>query len=145
MITFEIVTLIDRPVKEVFAFVTDLNNLHRWQSTAQEIEPASDKSMGVGATFNVKGEMLGHKLEGLLEIVEYEPDSRFGYRAKMGPVTVGAVMTFKPAGTGTKLSMSGKGEPGGFFKIAEGMLAGRIKGQMEDNFARLKSVLESGA
>ncbi len=145
MITFDLVTLIDRPVKDVFAFVTNLNNMHRWQSTVQEIKPALGKPMGVGATFNVRGEMLGRKLEGLLEIIEFEPDSKFGYKGKMGPVTVGAVMTFSKAGTGTKLSMSGRGEPGGFFKIAEGVLAGRIKAQMEDNLSRLKSVLESGA
>jgi uncharacterized membrane protein len=144
MITFDLVTLIDRPVHDVFTFVTNLNNMHRWQSTVQEIKPASGKPIGVGATFNVKGEMMGRSLEGLLEITEFEPDSKFGYKGKMGPVTVGATMTFRSAGTGTKLSMTGKGEPGGFFKIAEGVLAGRIKGQMENNLARLKSVLESG-
>jgi carbon monoxide dehydrogenase subunit G len=58
---------------------------------------------------------------------------------------VRASATLKPAGTGTKVTLTAQGEPGGMFKLAEGVLAKQVKSQMEDNLKRLKSVLESGA
>jgi hypothetical protein len=54
------------------------------------------------------------------------------------------VLTFKTVGTGTKLNLNAQGNPGGSFKLAEPVMAGRVKGMMEENLARLKSVLEKG-
>jgi carbon monoxide dehydrogenase subunit G len=80
-----------------------------------------------------------------MEITDFVPSEKFGFNNVAGPVQVKAVVTFKTVGTATRLNFSGQGEPGGVFKLAEGMLAKQVKSQMEDNLKRLKSVLESGA
>jgi hypothetical protein len=87
---------------------------------------------------------MGRRLEGKAEITDYQPDPIFGFQMDAGPVQVRATIGRKPAGTGTRLSLRGKGNPGGVFKLAEGALAKGIKSQMEANLARLKSVLEAG-
>ena len=51
-------------------------------------------------------------------------------------------MSFRTVGTGTKVSLNAQGNPGGLFKLAEGVMAGQVKSMMEGNLARLKSVLE---
>jgi uncharacterized membrane protein len=145
MIHFEFGLLIDRPVADVFAFLSNLNNLPRWQNMIREVKPANDKASGLGAAFTAKGEVMGRSIDGTLEVVEYEPGVRFGYKAKMGPAGIQASVTFKPAGTGTKLSLSANAEPAGIFKLAEGALQGQLKSQMEKNLANLKTLLESGA
>jgi hypothetical protein len=58
---------------------------------------------------------------------------------------VTVTVMLKPVGTGVKIALNAQGNPGGIFKIAEGALAGQVKGQMEANLARLKAVLEAGA
>ena len=61
-----------------------------------------------------------------------------------GPMQVNMTLTFKTVGTGTKISLNAQGNPAGIFKLAEGVMAGRVKSMMEENLARLKSVLEKG-
>jgi carbon monoxide dehydrogenase subunit G len=58
---------------------------------------------------------------------------------------VNLTFMLKPVGTGTKVNLNAQGNPAGLFKLAEGMMAGRVKSMMEENLARLKSVLEKGA
>jgi uncharacterized membrane protein len=145
MITLELGILIDRPVPEVFHYVTDLTNIPRWQTTVSSIQPTENRPIGVGSTYKVSAEMIGRKIEGLLVIREYEPDSKFGYEMKSGPTTIQAVINFKPAGTGTKITLSGQAEPEGVLKVAEGALQGQVKAQMEKNLTNLKKVLEAGA
>ena len=43
--------VIDRPIEEVFAFVTDPDNVSLWQSTSLETEQTSEGPVGVGTTF----------------------------------------------------------------------------------------------
>lgn len=145
MINLEIGVLIDRPVHDVFSFVSTPTNLPQWQAGIKEVKPTSAGAVGVGATFHNLGEILGRRLEGDMQVTEYEPDTKFGFKGVNGPMTVQAVITFKPAGTGTKLSLSIQAEPGGVFKLAESVLVNQIRSQFEGNLDRLKSLLEAGA
>jgi uncharacterized membrane protein len=145
MINFEIGTLIDRPVQDVFTFLSDPLNLPKWQTMIAKIDPVSPGPVRVGSKFNVHSEMLGRKIDGVMDITEYDPPTQFGFKNVAGPLQLRASATLKPAGTGTKVTLTAQGEPGGMFKLAEGVLAKQVKSQMEDNLKRLKSVLESGA
>jgi len=145
MINFEISVLIDQPVEVVFAFLSDPLNLPKWQKMVAKIEPVSSVPAGVGSRFNVHSKFLGRKIDGVMEITDYEAPAKFGFKNVAGPMQVRATATLKTAGTGTKLTLNGQGEPAGMFKLAEGALAAQVKSQMEENLKRLKSVLESGA
>jgi len=144
MIQFEISTLIDRPVQEIYTFLSNPLNLPRWQTMILDVQQISKGPMGPGATFSTRGEMLGRRIEGIGEIVEFEPPLKFGYQASAGPITVRVGFALKPVGSGAKVTLSARGEPGGMFKLAEGMLARQVKSQMEENLVRLKRLLESG-
>jgi carbon monoxide dehydrogenase subunit G len=87
---------------------------------------------------------MGRKIDGLMELTTLEPPTRFGFTNQAGPMQVTVTISLKPAGTGTHISLNAQGNPGGVFKIAEGLLAGQVKTQMEANLARLKTLLESG-
>ena len=145
MISFELGILIDRPVEDVFAFISNPMNLPKWQSMVAKVEPVSSGPVGVGSKFKLNTEVMGRKMEGVLEITDFDPSEKFGFKNVAGPVKVNALASFKTVGTATRLNLTGQGEPGGMFKLAEGVLAKQVKGQMEDNLKRLKSVLESGA
>jgi uncharacterized membrane protein len=145
MITFEIGILIDRSVEDVFVFISNPMNLPKWQSMVAKVEPVSSGSVEAGSKYNVLSELMGRKIDGVMEITDYEPPSKFGFKNVSGPVQIQAMASFKSVGTGTRLNLNAQGEPGGVFKLAEGVLAKQVKSQMEDNLKRLKSVLESGA
>lgn len=143
MISFDISTLVDRPMPEIFTFLSNPLNLTKWQSIVASIEQVTPGSVEVGSKYKVSAEMLGRKIDGLMEITSFAPPTTFGFINQAGPIHVTVTVTLKPVGTGAKISLHAEGNPGGLFKLAEGALAGQVKNQMEASLARLKAVLES--
>jgi carbon monoxide dehydrogenase subunit G len=130
---------------DVFAFLSNPLNLPKWQAMIAGIEQVTPGEVGVGSKYKVSAELLGRKIDGLMEITAFEPPNKFGFINNAGPMQVTVTVMLKPVGTGVKIALNAQGNPGGIFKIAEGALAGQVKGQMEANLARLKAVLEAGA
>jgi carbon monoxide dehydrogenase subunit G len=143
MINFEISTLVDRPIEDVFAFLSNPLNTPKWQTMVKSIEQVVPGAVGIGAKFNAHAEVMGHTMEGLMEVTTYEPPTRFGFTNKAGPMEMAVAFALKPVGTGTKITLNIQGNPGGIFKLAEGPMTHQIKAQMEANLAKLKSVLEA--
>jgi len=144
MINLNLSALIDKPVKDVFAFITNPKNMSKWNSAVVSLEQITPGALGVGTKFKSAGEMLGRRIEGEMQVVAFEPDSKYGFQMNAGPVQVNVVLSFKTVGTGTKLSLNAQGNPGGLFKFAEPVMQARVKSMMEGNLARLKTVLEKG-
>ena len=144
MINLDFSALIDRPQKDVFAFVANPGNMSKWNSAVVSLEQVTPGAVGVGTKFKSVGEMMGRRIEGEMEITAYEPESKCGFQINAGPMQVNITLSFKTVGTGTKINLNAQGNPGGLFKLAEGALAGRVKSMMEENLARLKTVLEKG-
>ena len=144
MINLDLSTLIDRPVKDVFAFVTDPNNMSKWNSAVISMQQITPGAVSVGTKFKNIGEMLGRRIEGEVQVITFEPDSKYGFQMQAGPMKANVNLGFKTIGTGTKLNLNAQGNPAGVFKLAEGVMQGRVKSMMEENLARLKSVLEKG-
>ncbi|MFM8874951.1 MAG: SRPBCC family protein [Anaerolineae bacterium] len=142
MINLDLGVLIDRPMKDVFAFVANPNNMSKWNSAVVSLEQVTPGVVGVGTKFKTVGEMMGRRIEGDMQVTAYEPDTKCGFQVQAGPMQVNLTMTFKTVGTGTKVSLNAQGNPGGLFKLAEGVMAGQVKSMMEGNLARLKSALE---
>jgi len=144
MINLDFGTLVDKPVKDVFAFVADPNNMSKWNSAVVSLQQITPGDVGVGTKFKSVGELMGRRMEGEMQVMAYEPDTKCGYQVNAGPMQMNLTLTFKTVGTGTKISLNVQGNPAGVFKLAEGVMAGRVKSLMEENFARLKTQLEKG-
>lgn len=144
MINLDFSALIDRPQKDVFAFVANPNNMSKWNSAVVGLEQITPGAVSAGTKFKSIGEMMGRRIEGEMQITAYEPDTKCGFQINAGPMQVNITLSFKTVGTGTKINLNAQGNPGGLFKLAEGVLAGRVKSMMEENLARLKDALEKG-
>ncbi|MCB0120440.1 MAG: SRPBCC family protein [Anaerolineales bacterium] len=144
MINLDFGVLIDRPMKDVFAFVANPNNMSKWNSAVVSLEQVSPGDVGVGTKFKSVGEMMGRRIEGEMQVTAYEPDTKCGFQVNAGPMKMDLTLSFKTVGTGTKVSLNAQGNPGGIFKLAEGVMTGQVKSMMEGNLARLKEQLEKG-
>ncbi len=145
MINLDFGVLVDRPIKDVFAFVSNPNNMSQWNSAVVGLEQITPGTVGVGTKFKSIGEMMGRRIEGEMQVTIYEPDTQCGFQLQAGPMQVNLALSFKTVGTGTKINLNAQGNPGGIFKLAEGVMAGQVKSMMEGNLARLKTALEKGA
>jgi hypothetical protein len=68
MINLDFNTLIDVPLKDVFAFAADPNNMSKWNSAVVSIQQVTPGDVSVGTKFKTVGEALGRKLEGELQV-----------------------------------------------------------------------------
>ena len=144
MINLDLGVLIDKPIGDVFAFVGNPNNMSKWNTVIVSLEQITPGDVGLGTKFKSTGEMMGRRIEGEMQVTAYEPDTKCGFQMNAGPMQVNLMLMFKTVGTGTKISLNAQGNPAGVFKLAEGVMAGRVKSMMEENLARLKSALEKG-
>ena len=144
MIKFENSVVINRPIDEVFEFMTHAENNPQWQSGAQEVMKTSEGPTDVGTTYTAVTGLLGRRIESAIEITAYEPNKRMAGKTTSGPIPFQFDNTIEAlAEGGTKVTNSAEGAPGGFFKLAEPVVARMIKRQNESNFANLKDLLEA--
>ena len=143
MIELERSLTIRRPVEEVFAFVTNVENSPRWQAWAVDARVVSEGPLGVGTRYEYVARFLGRKIESQSEVTAYEPDKRYAWKVTSGPIPAEASLDFEPVNEGTRIILTGKGEPGGFFRLAEPPIGRILKRQVDTDIENLKDLLES--
>ena len=80
MINLDFGVLIDRPMKDVFAFVSNPNNMSKWNLAIVSLEQVNPGKVDVGSKFKTVGEMMGRRIEGDMQITAYEPDTKCGFQ-----------------------------------------------------------------
>lgn len=145
MYKFEKSVFINRPIEEVFNYVTNLANDPQWQGTIESVERTSEGPIGAGNTWRYKGKALGRKVETEIEMTSYDPaNHQASVKAISGPVPFENTYKFESNGNGTQLSLSGQAEIAGFFKLAEGLVAKQLEKQLDTDLNALKLLLEAG-
>ena len=145
MASFEINLVINRPIEEVFAFISNPENLPRWRASSLEVKRVSSEPFGVGSVFKGRFTFLGRPLDGNLEVITHEPPRSYATRLTEGPFPLEAHYTLDPANAGTQLSLVVQGEPGGFFKLAEPLVVSMARRSYESDLHNLKEMLEAQA
>ena len=143
MIDIQSSTIIERPAGDVFDFVNNQENAPLWLSGWLETRPTSE-TRGVGYTWVDVIELFGRRVESEFEVTGYEPGRKIAFKSIRGPFPIRGVYSFEPNETGTEVTFALQGEPGGFFKLAEPLLARMLQRQWDTNLANLKDVLEVG-
>jgi len=142
MIKVESTIVINRPLGEVFAFIADPTNNAKWQEGLIESRLDSPGPVTLGSKITDIRKFIGRQLESKLEVTAYEADKMISLKVVSGPLPFEITQTFTSVAGGTKIDLVAQGEPGGFFKLAEGLVKKQLEDQLAGNNARLKKVLE---
>ncbi len=145
MARIEINLVINRPVEEVFAFVSNSENLPRWRSTSLEVKKTSEGPIGVGSTFRGRFTFLGRQFDGNVVVTAHEANRVFVSKIAEGPFPLETGYTLEPVETGTHVAFVVEGAPGGFFKFAEPLVVSMAKRAYEADLHNLKEMLEAQA
>ncbi len=139
--------VIDKPLEDVFAYITDVNNNSLWQSSTLETEQTSEGAVGVGTTYRSVSKFLGRRIETTLEVTEHEPPRKQCVRVTSGPIPAVGCYLLEPAdgGGGTRFTQTLEAEAGGFFRLAEPLVARAYGRQLQSDMATLKDLLEARA
>ncbi len=134
--------VIERPVKDVFAFVSNRENDPQWESQTVEVRKTSEGPIGVGTTWRQVAQILGQRLVGEIVFAEYEENRKITTKSQSGSIPVEARLLFEPVPAGTRLDVTIEVQLGGLLGMAEPFVARTFKKQMESSFTRLKTLLE---
>ena len=142
MIQHEVTLHLNRPVDQVFAFLTEYQNLRSWQSNLVENEQLTEGPLRVGTRFREVRRTGPGQSEIQGEITDFEPNKRLSTRTTTKPqVTVSYFL--ERESDGTRLSYQFVMLTSGLMRLLEPMIAGSIKKDTEMDFQKLKSILES--
>ena len=104
MINVEKSIIIQRPVEEVFNYVSNLTHSAEWQSGLTEVRQITEQPLGVGTRYALVRTFIGRKMEANNEITEFTPGVKVAFKTISGPIPLEASYQFEPAEMGTKLT-----------------------------------------
>jgi uncharacterized membrane protein len=140
VLEFENTIRIDRPVEEVFAFLSDFENIPKWNYYVLEVRQLSEGSIGVGTTYH----QVRKSDQQDLRIIEFEPGHKVAVKTlPQSSPDLEMRFTLYEEGITTRVRDEWKlntGRPAIFERLA----GGRIKSAVAENLAKLKELLEEG-
>ena len=142
MIKVEKSVVINKPVEEVFGFVSAEDSYTKWQAGVEEVIENGPRNT-VGSQFTEVRKFMGQEMRTTLVLTEFVPNARWAAKVVKGPVPYEVTMTFTSVDGGTQVTTSVEGEPKGFFKLAEGMVAGQLEKSLEEDGLKLKQLVEN--
>lgn len=142
MINIEENIIIHRPIEEVFTYMTDLRNAPEWQSGLLEVRQTTEGLVRIGTTYLAVRRFLGRKMESVMEIVGYEPNSSLTWKTVSSSVPFTSSWRFISTTEGTQVIWTFEAEVG-FFGLADRFVANSIRRDAVAGFGTLKDMLES--
>ena len=144
MIKVEESIVINRPISDVFPFVSNFENLPQWESNFQKVKLLTATPTGVGTTYQCELKLPGQTATSKFEITEFEVNKKIAFEAEpAGPAKPNGSFRFETVPGGTKVTLLPRPEFRGFFKLLEPMMAGYVRKQNQAHLSTLKRILEA--
>ena len=134
---------VNRPVEEVWHFISNFENATRWSRGVLEARQTSDGPLGAGSTLQTVVKAFGRRRTADYLVTEYEPNHAFAFEVTAGPMTSRARYSVEPAGAGTRLTASGGAQATGLYKLLGPVLVHTLERHSQDDLSNLKRILEA--
>ena len=140
MLEFENTIRIERAVDEIFAFLSDFENIPKWNYYVLEVRQLSERPIGVGTTYH----QVRKADQQDFRIIEFEPDHTVTVKTlPQSSPSFARRFTLYEEGDTTRVRDEWKldtGRPA----VLERLARGRVKSAVAENLAKLKELLEEG-
>lgn len=133
--------VIQRPLEEVFAFVTNLENETRWQPEILSVK--LDGLLQTGTTFHEVRRTFGRTVEWHFRITHFEPPYRITIETISGTVPYRGSRLFEAVTSGTQVTEIGELQTSGIFKLIDPFLGWFSKRPLSQAYNNLKRLLEN--
>ena len=141
----DVVTSIEihRPREAVAAYATDPDNATAWYQNITSVDWRTPRPASVGSQVTFVARFLGRRLAYTYEFLELVPGARVVMRTQEGPFPMETTYSWEDADSGaTRMTLRNRGEPSGFAKVAQPVLAKAMRRANTHDLARLKEILE---
>ena len=135
---------INRPLQEVFDYVSDVGNYPEWMAHALDVRKDTEGPPQQNDRFTVAIKSVGRRFETPYERTSYEANRRYTDRAVGGPVPNQRWdCSFQEVPGGTHLRRAVEAEPGGLLKVLEPLQKRAAERGLRRDLKTLKDVLEA--
>jgi uncharacterized membrane protein len=136
-------TVIDRPRREVAAYLSDPSNATEWYRNIRSVEWETPPPVAQGSRMRFRARFLGRELVYTYQVHELVPGERLVMGTAQGPFPMETTYTFEDApGGGTRVGLRNRGRPAGFGRVIGPIMAKAIRRETTKDLARVKELLE---
>lgn len=136
---------IDRPVEDVFSYLSDPKNNVEWESGVVEMELTSEGPVGVGSKGRRVENFMGTD-EGTWEITEYEENKTLAMTFESPRFSGEGSWRLESTGGATRLAYRFRGDPkSSLFRLIMPLLMPMARRQIRRDYGKLKQILEARA
>lgn len=142
---FEVGTVIDRPITDVWEYLNVPENELVWQASALERFKVTEGPLEKGSRTTAVDSFMGRRLTTEWEMLEVH-DYEMRQRTVVGPFEMEIDWLLEPAGAATKMTMIMAAESGAgtfFGTFADPVVIRIAKRDWQGNLDKLKDVLEA--
>ena len=143
MIYIDHTVTIDRPLEEVWDFVSDPANNPQWQSGVELSDQSPSGPIKIGTRVRIVRKFMGQRIEVVFETTVFEPNTQFAFKSLSGPLPISGSMAVAATDSGTEMTYQGTGEAAGVHGLSETIISGLVNKQVKDDLKALKRLLES--
>jgi uncharacterized membrane protein len=143
MKNLEVQVWIDRPVRDVYAYVADFDRWPEWRSDVVGGKLLTEGPMRVGSQARGVAKVLGRPISIDVEVTALQPGIRFGYRPINGPLRTSNLYTFESQAGGTLVVLTDDIGLNGILKVFLPVMPAFVRSVYRKNLAGLKATLET--
>ena len=146
MIRIESSIQVSRPRDRVFDFLTDVDNLPKWQSGVIQSKRLTQGPVRVGFQYEETAKVGLWNLHAVCTVTDMKANERFSFLAESsGPLDYDGRFDLQPVAGGTRLTLSGTARLKGFWRLLQPVLAGDLRKETRTELATIKLLLEAEA
>jgi len=144
MIHIEHSISINRPRGEVFDFLTDVENLPKWQANLVQSVPLSEGPVRAGFQFEETINVMSRKIRAVCTVTEVRAPERFAFEMRSnGPLDCDARFELQPVANGTRLTLIGTARFKGVWRLLKPMVAAELRKETLVELTAMKNLLEA--
>lgn len=133
--------IIDRPIDEVFAFVTNLHKETRWQPEIKLV--TLDGPLQAGSTFHEVRVTFGRAYDWHFRITEFDPPHRITIDTISGTARYRGSRIFEVVEGGTKVTEIGELDMPRFLRVLNPLFSRLSRRPLRLAYGRLKQMVET--
>jgi uncharacterized protein YndB with AHSA1/START domain len=143
---FDVTTVIDRPIDEVFAFLANGENDPKFSPRVLEIRKATDGAIGVGTVYESTVKDAGMKTQRRFELTEFQPPTRIRWAERSKNVVTAAEGGYDlaPEGPATRVTLHNVLEGHGIGKLLLPLALRAVRKDAPSFGESIKRAVEAG-
>jgi uncharacterized protein YndB with AHSA1/START domain len=139
--TFENTVTISRPIEQVFGFLSDFENIPRWNYAIVQTHKISEGPVGMGTIYQ-QVRSVPSRSEERFEVTAYHPPRRLEIRGQLGPFPSRLSYALDTVPEGTRVTNSVELELRGPGRLLGRVAVPRVRDAVAANLRKLKELLE---